>query len=319
MSDNSTGLTQKDKIALLPTDFENVLGEKISPQLSGWIESHPFLYDNFSRAERDSWFLKVVKTINDYNVIPAGEHRLSQWEMGWHENLAAFEKNKVASALIPRYFGKYNAVRWKQDLIKPLSIDFEYNMLAVIEYWLFEKYLKDVPSIYEFGCGTSHNLLRARQINKTASLHGCDWTSTAEKIISLLKEAGLEKNVSGHLFDFFNPDNNFHLEPGSAVYTVAALEQAGQNFEKFITYLLSNKPKICVHIEPITELLDDTNFLDYLSIEYFKKRNYLNGFLHFLRKLELGGRIKIHQAQRTYIGSLFVDGYSVVVWSPAGF
>lgn len=316
MSENSHDPIPKEEIVLSPADFESVLGERVSPQLSEWIEKHPFIYTNFSKIERDSWLLRIVKTINDYNVIPAGEHRLNQWEMGWHENLAILKKIKIDDALIPRYFGKYNAVRWKQDLIKPLSINFEYNMLAVIEYWLFEKYLGGVSSIYEFGCGTGHNLLRARQVNKTAVLHGCDWTTTTEKIISLLRDIGIEKKINGHIFNFFDPDNNLHMDRDSAVYTVAALEQAGHNFKNFITYLLNNKPKICIHIEPIAELLDETNFLDYLSVEYFKKRNYLSGFIHFLKKLEVDGRIKIHLAQRTSIGSLFVDGYSVVVWSP---
>jgi hypothetical protein len=32
--------------------------------------------------------------------------------------------------------------------------------------------------------------------------------------------------------------------------------------------------------------------------------------------LERDGLIDIHLVQRTYIGRLFIDGYSVVVWSP---
>jgi hypothetical protein len=30
--------------------------------------------------------------------------------------------------------------------------------------WVFEKYITNVDSVYEFGCGTGHNLLRVRDL-----------------------------------------------------------------------------------------------------------------------------------------------------------
>ena len=84
----------------------------------------------------------------------------------------------------------------------------------------------------------------------------------------------------------------------------------------FIDFLLEKKPEICLHIEPIAELLNEENLVDYLSILYFKKRNYLSGFLLKLRELEEAGKIKIHMAKRTFIGSLYIEGYSVIAWSP---
>ena len=56
--------------------------------------------------------------------------------------------------------------------------------------------------------------------------------------------------------------------------------------------------------------------IDNLSIKYFKKRNYLDGFLSGLRELEAQEKLTIHDIKRTHIGSLFIEGYSVVVWSP---
>lgn len=93
-------------------------------------------------------------------------------------------------------------------------------------------------------------------------------------------------------------------------------EKIGARWDKFIQYILRNRPKLCIHIEPVAELLDSGKLIDYLSIEYFKKRNYLEGFLNGLRQLEKEGKVRIHRAQRTYIGSLYIEGYSVVVWSP---
>ena len=107
------------------------------------------------------------------------------------------------------------------------------------------------------------------------------------------------------------------LNEKSGVYTFAALEQTGENHLDFIHYLIENKPSICLHIEPIAELLSpDQNLLDYLSVEYFKKRNYLSNFYNNLKTLEKDGMIEIIFSSRSGIGSFYVDGYSVVVWRP---
>lgn len=207
-------------------------------------------------------------------------------------------------------------VRWKQELIAPLHRQFEERLFFAIQDWLFDKYLRDKESVYEFGCGTGHNLFRVRAVNPHATLWGLDWTEASQKILGRLREAGVDTKLYGQRFDYFTPDEGFKLAPGAAVYTAASLEQTGDRFQPFINYLLNSRPSICIHIEPIAELLDESNLLDFLSIAYFKRRNYLNGLLGYLRALEQDGRINIHMARRTMTGSLFIEGCSVIVWSP---
>jgi len=153
-------------------------------------------------------------------------------------------------------------------------------------------------------------------VNPRASLWGLDWANTSQRIVECIAQQGIDHNIHAHRFDYFGPDKSFCLERDSAVYTVASLEQVGAKWTKFIEYILENRPRICIHVEPIAELLDPGRLIDYLSIEYFKKRNYLKDFLSGLRLLEREGKIRIHRAQRTHIGSLFIEGYSVIVWSP---
>jgi hypothetical protein len=64
------------------------------------------------------------------------------------------------------------------------------------------------------------------------------------------------------------------------------------------------------------EPLDKSNNLDSLSIKYFNKRNYLNGLYLRIEKLSKEGRLEIDRYFRSFVGSFFVDGYSVVVWKP---
>jgi hypothetical protein len=141
------------------------------------------------------------------------------------------------------------------------------------------------------------------------------WAKSSQELIRQISEDTKDEKLWGKQFDFFNPDYDFD-DVGDVICTIASLEQTGTNYDKFLDYLLFYKPKLCIHIEPIAELLDINNLLDYLSIEYFKKRNYLSGFLTRLRQLEKEGKIEIIRAQRTYIGSLFIEGYSVIVWKP---
>ncbi len=298
-------------------DFELALGGGLSSYIVDRINEYSFLYSEFSPDEIEGLYIKIIDTLLDPVLMKSGEHRLDQWESGWGENLELFLNNpENIDHIVPKYFNKYGAVRWRGKFIQPVSEKFEYHSLAIILDWMFDKYMRQSSAIYEFGCGTGHNLLGVRRVNKNAVLWGLDWASASQKIINRMSEVGVDQDINSHQFDYFNPDYSFELLENSTVYTVASLEQVGASWDKFIQYLLNKKPKLCVHIEPVAELLDPSKLIDNLSIKYFKKRNYLDGFLDGLKQLETQGKIRIHQAQRTTIGSLFIEGYSVVVWEP---
>ena len=102
----------------------------------------------------------------------------------------------------------------------------------------------------------------------------------------------------------------------SAFLTVASLEQVGTNFRSFVDFVLTSQPKVVISIEPMQEFLDPNHELDNLSILYCLKRNYLSGYFQYLLELEKQQKIYIHNSRRSYFGSPYIDGYSVVVWSP---
>lgn len=302
---------------LTVSDFEKAFSEPLTDFVKSCISNYAFDYEEFTVEEKDGLIKIIVQTLLNPNVERSGEHRIDQWESGWGENLEEFIANPTnIDKIIPRYFNKYGAVRWLGSLIKPKSEKFEYYSLVTILDWLFDKYLRNANAIYEFGCGTGHNLLHTRKFNKDAKLFGLDWATTSQELINKMRETGVDKNLFGYNFDYFNPNYEIDLEPNSVIYTVASLEQIGSKWDNFVSYLIDKKPRLCIHVEPIGELLDDEVLLDYLSVKYFEKRNYLNGYLNGLRKLETEGKIKIHKQQRTHIGSLFIEGYSVVVWEP---
>jgi hypothetical protein len=308
---------KNDILSLNPVDFELAFGEPISKFVSSKVYEYDFRYMDFDLKEYEDILLKIIKTIFENELVKAGSDRHDQWEAGWAENFEqASSTNLELDSLLPRYFGKYKAVRWCGKFIKPVSHKFEYYSLAIILDWIFEKYLAKSQHVCEFGCGSGHNLLRVRSINKSADIVGLDWAESSQKIVKLISEKTTDPKLSGVNFNYFNPNSDFKLRQDSVVYTVASLEQIGSGWRPFVDYLLKSKPSLCVHIEPIGELLDQEVLIDWLSLKYFEKRNYLNGFLTGLRELESQGKVEIIEAKRSNIGSLFIEGYSLVVWRP---
>jgi hypothetical protein len=304
------------KILLTHKDFARLFNDKLSNYVKNKISEYKLVYSPLSRQEEELVIIKIINTLLDPHLVYSGLHRLKQWEKGWGENLTELKREKTTGAVSPHYFGKYSVNRLNQIFVKGVSPNYEKNMLYVILDYLFDKYLREFDNVYEFGCGTGHNLLKVHEVNPSANLFGLDWAKSSQKIISQMSDLGLIKNIKGYNFDFFKPNKKIKLSDNSAIYTVAALEQVETNYKAFVSYLIKNKPNICLHVEPIAELLDENRLIDNLSIRYFRKRNYLNGYLTYLKKLEKEGKIKIHEAKRTYIGSMFIEGYSIIVWSP---
>ena len=75
------------------------------------------------------------------------------------------------------------------------------------------------------------------------------------------------------------------------------------------------KPKIIIHLEPTLTLYNDDNLLDYLAIEYHKKKNWLNGYFEFLNQKHKSGEIKILNQYRTF-GSIYHEAYTITIWHP---
>jgi len=304
------------KILIRHKDIAKLFNDKLSDYVKNKISKYKITYSYLSKDEEEHVIIKIIDTLLDPFLVYSGPHRLKQWKKGWDQNLTELSKTKTASAVLPHYFGKYEINRLNQTFVKAISPNYERNIFYVVLDYIFDKYLRDARNIYEFGCGTGQNLLKVREINPSANLFGLDWAKSSQKIIKKIVELNLAKNIKGYNFNLFKPDKKIKLMDNSTVFTVGALEQIGSNYKAFVSYLLKNKPSICLNIEPIAELLDKNKLIDNLAIKYFRKRNYLNGYLDYLKKLEKENKIKIHEVKRTYVGSMLAECYSLIVWSP---
>ena len=111
-------------------------------------------------------------------------------------------------------------------------------------------------------------------------------------------------------------NENINITNFTAVVTLHAMEQLGDNFGPFLDMLISNRPAVCIHLEPIIEFYDTTLEFDLYAVNYHNKRNYLSGFLNKLHNYEKVGDIEIIQSHRSGFGSTFQEAYSIIVWRP---
>jgi hypothetical protein len=293
-------------------DIQDILNIDIDNELKLKIDAFDLRWERLNQLERDLYLNDVINVLLS-DIRKSGQHRITEWENGWNENLELFIKSKNPNDLIPKYHGKRTLLKWKGDIIKPLIENFDYKIHICFVDAILRYYLKDCSNIFEFGCGPAYHLIRLNQWNNKVKYHGADWTKSSQNIIKSINQK-LDLNINSSNFDFFNPDYSLDIPKDTGIYTVAALEQVGENFKDFINFLINKKPSICVHLEPIDELLDENNLIDNLTIKYFRKRNYLNGFLSFLEKLEKNNIIEIVKKQRIYSGSYFIEGHSLIVW-----
>ena len=293
-------------------DFEEILGFKINDKVKQMISDFDLSYRELDKNERDNYILHVIDVLTS-DITKSGEHRINEWENGWSENLNSFKQTKKISNLVPKYHGKNRIVRWKGDIIMPITENFDYKIHICFVDAILQHYLNNVENVFEFGCGPAYHLIRFNDYNNTVKLNGTDWTVASQNIINEINNI-LNLKIGAYNLNFFKPDYNINLPENTGIYTVAALEQVGENFEDFISFLIEKKPSICVHMEPIDELLDSNNLIDNLSIRYFRKRNYLNKFLPYLEKLEKENKIEIIKKQRIFSGSYFIEGHSLIAW-----
>lgn len=305
-----TGVLDADVFSVLfGTTRENIIST-----CGDLLKRFDFRYEVVTGEERDSIILDVLKAVDSGNFKVSGKARKNDWEKGWQENLDEFVASGYdIASLAPKYISKYTVSRLFQHYIKPYDRMFELNYYTVYRHYLFNTYLEPFDSIFEFGCGTGYNLAIMNSLFPKKPIMGIDW---AESSVKIADELGVRLNatITGRRFDYFHPDHSLDLTTNSAVVTLNSLEQIGSDYQAFLDYILEKKPAICINAEPILEMYDDNNLIDYLAIRYHKHRNYLCGYYDALKRLEAQGRIRIEKAQRVPVGNYFHEGYSFVVW-----
>jgi hypothetical protein len=304
---------------IMGTDFAELFGTSgsdFSPKILRLIRHLNFRYRNLTQKERTEFYRKVLAALASNTFKPSGRSRYADWQRGWAENLKDFKKSKYdLNRLIPKYIRRRRPVRLFGDAVMPVNPKFELDFYTVYRTWLFEKYLPRAKAVYEFGCGTGYNLVIAAKMYPKTPFYGLDWARSSVSLINQIARAHRLK-LEGIRFDMFGPDLRLPIQDKSVFITFNSLEQLGTNFKKLVDFFIKKKPMLCVHAEPFYELYRRDRLLDVLAANYHEKRNYLRGYLDYLRQLQASRRIKIIKIHRVCFGSVFHEGYSLCVWKP---
>lgn len=295
--------------------FASLLGAPLSRSCRSYIAAYDWSYDVLDRESQTALIRSITEEIASGAFSKTGDRE--KWERAWDEIAREFAQSG-AEALTPKYL-RYEyqpqLLRLNGQFIMPTQPGFELHWYKVVREWVRGKYLADVSNIYEFGSGTGWNLLAMTRAWPRHYI-GLDWSDAAVNLANTIGKR-YEWNIEGRKFNMFQPDRGMMIEPNSAVLTVGTLEQLGGNWDFFLGYLLGQRPRICVHLEPLIEWYDLENDFDRVAAEYHRARNYLTGFAGHLAELEEMNIVKIIRAQRSNFGGKYMDAYSMIVWEPA--
>jgi SAM-dependent methyltransferase len=270
-----------------------------------------------SQKEKNLVVIKVInKIIHDKQII-ASKGRKQEWHDGWNEALRSYSKTKNSKFLIPKFYtARENKIfRLGGEFIKAKTPMFEVRMLNIFRNWYFKKYFSKVKNIYEFGAGTGHNLLELSKIFPDKNIYGSDFVKPAVDLLKLIAKKN-KINLKVFQFDMSAPNKNIKILKKSGLFTAGALEQLSGNIYKFINYILSQKPEIVIHIEPVADFYSKRQLVDYLGHSFQAKRKYTNNLLSYLKELEENKKIKIIKSCKSPFGSLMMEGHNLIVWNP---
>ncbi len=283
------------------------------------LKSYPINlpFRRLNRDERDTIVLSAVKENERTDFIRAGRDDPSRWERGWGEVLARVRDRGISyENLRPQYF-RYETVRLDGDYARVDTGDFEFQCFQAFLRTLAKRWLTDCDRIVEFGCGTGSNLMLLGETLPDRQLFGCDWAGPSVELLQLIAKARA-LNLSGARFNMLTCQGAGDLPElsGSACMTLHSMEQLGETFSPFLDFLLASQARICFHIEPLVELYDETALFDALAIRYHRRRNYLSGFVPAVRAAAAAGRAELLDLRRLKLGSVFHEGYSLLIWRP---
>jgi len=266
-------------------------------------------------AENEEYLLHYFSLLKRTDIRRDNEQNHEAWLRGWTESLnEIIVSGPSAIACRPKYFRGSKFLRWRRGLVTTPNPQLEYDLFVATRHQVFRHWLSDSSAIHELGCGSGGNLWLLQEIFPDKRIRGYDWVDPSIKIASLIGEH-TGRDVGGSLLNFLAPPERLPINPGETVITIHALEQIGNRFGPLLESILSARPALVLHYEPVIEYYDPANLLDYLALWYCEKRGYLNGLPGALHALQKEGRIEILEEHRPELGGTLHE-CSLIVWRP---
>jgi hypothetical protein len=272
-------------------------------------------YRNSTKSDVEGYVLESLERIQASGAKRDRNENFSVWEKGWSENLEAILNESFhEDHLRPKYFRPSRFFRFQKEIVLPENASLEHDLFTIVRSYFFHKYFSEFSTAYELGCGSCQNIYALSQAFPHMTIYGLDWAPASNRIAELINEQ-VKACVKGMQFDMLAPPMDFKIAPQAIIFSIHSLEQLHTDYDALISFLLTKKPALVFHYEPILEFYDESNVYDYLALTYSRSRGYLSGYLSALRALESAGRIRILEQYRPYIGGVYHEA-SLIVWKP---
>ncbi|HAI39581.1 MAG TPA: hypothetical protein DCM40_16455 [Maribacter sp.] len=266
--------------------------------------------------EKEELLLEILKKIDSDKQQIGADERTNVWFEGWKENLDAFRKEKTFESIVPKFIRPNNPIRFNGKYIRPNNPTFERDYSTMIQLHVYHTHIPtDVKNVYEFGCGSRFNLFNLVKVRNDVNIFASDFVQSSADLMNEIADHFGYK-IKGDVFNIIEPNYSYTIKPNSCVFTSGAIEQVASKCKNFINYIIHNNPKVCFHIEPTVEFYNDDTLFDYLAIKFHKKRGYTQGLVPYLKQLEKENKIEIDVLHRFNFGSLFMEGFNLIVWRP---
>ncbi|MEW6156918.1 MAG: class I SAM-dependent methyltransferase [Verrucomicrobiota bacterium] len=265
--------------------------------------------------EREKHLVHVLERLHEKKNARSVQENKAAFEQGWHENyLLCCAHGLSWESLRPKYVKPFGIMRYEGDYVVPENPLLADDLLSLYAMILFWKHLGEAETIFEFGCGTGRYVYALSQLFPEKTVVGADWTEASFKILRLMAEEG--RRIAPIIFDMLAPPLQAKLPPNSAVVTIGAMEQLGGQWEPFLHFLLENRPRVVLHLEPVLEFYTMDKVFDYLAMLYHRKRGYLNGYWPALQARAAKGDIEILAQRRLGSGDPYHESSSLIIWKP---
>jgi precorrin-6B methylase 2 len=294
-----------------------VLDERELPkQAEDLLQVCDFRYHVMEGPRREMLVNFIMDRIGKDRQQIGAPARTADWENGWAAQLSeCIERGFVDESLIPKFIHNGQPMRVLGEYVETTNAMFEADWVKFLRTWFLAKYFSEMDFIWEFGCGTGHNLLAAARMYPNARCVGLDFSRSA---VHLVRQMADRQNVQieAAQFDMRRPDENVAMPENAGVFTFGSVEQLAGDIKPFLEYLAKNKPRVVVHVEPVAHLYDPDSAFDRLAIQFQQKRGYSPNLIAELKQMEHWEQAQILKVRRTGVGSLFMEGYNVIVWQP---
>ena len=175
-------------------------------------------------------------------------------------------------------------------------------------------------ALVELGCGYGSVILGLARKAAFQDLpyFAADFTTTGPELAQRIAANESIKLTTGRADLRGLPVTDLEIPDGSVIYTAYAAQYVDPLNDSFIEGLMSLRPQVVVHVEPVYEHCDRTTLLGLLRQRYIEANGYNRNLSTILHDHEAKGSLEIIRDSPPGFGPNPLLAASVIAWVPRG-